>query len=1164
MKQNSFLNKGILRAVVCLLLCTLIVLSLILPGMDLDKAEPANPMLQDIDEISVLSVGDNISQLNTVMVPSGGSTPPTVPMETSPDETNPEQTEPNETIPQETDAQQPDIDQGDEGNEDGNQGEEGGEYLELDLGAVLTWYKYGKEPKTITCAPDNSVTKALNTAQLVDMELKYGIRLTGSDAKYVEITSVTIAEGDAAQQPVEENGKVLIGLPGGTGKRNYTFHVSALAKKKNDDGKLVEQEVTFDFVLRCEYTLDLELKLTWENKEGNKRDIVCAPDKAEAFAVRNYDLKERVLKYTTVLSGTLAEDAEIVDVRFDTLSGHYSGSLEKNGGTLILNTVPGSNTETYYLTFTVKTPERSVVYTYHVVYQEMLDVQLAFTWRDKAKLKHSMTCMPGGTVSDRIKNNQLSAGAIAYSMELQGKDSADGRIMGVSYSSENGNGSLEEMGSLPISMPDGATTNTYRIAVDALVSGQQMKFEIVLHYANDVLLQMEYTVNEDGMPSPRSIACENGKRKTTESIYNDQLVNDILSYEMSIVGSDGKDVSITAVSCFQSGTGKSITLSESGDIALKLDEGKTGDNAFMILAQDDGGNEYTFEINIPYKPRGTNAVEITTNLVDGQQIPNGVKTNLTVKARSFDSDGNTIEDILANGSETKLIVKLDGVELSHVSASGVSTEYDMVPSNPEKGDTNEHVLEIYAEDSYGNADRIQLKLIGERRQPGHQIGTATIYVDMTVLGLGVTDAVKYDVLAYEPISYVIAKAVLGEELPEPYGKARETLGWSGSYEGTLDSGFYLQSLTTGLTANALEGKTWPGSNEKEVLAAIDDRFRKGTGLATLWRCLYRNGLDKSTGSGMTFGEFDYTSGSGWMYSVGGTTYYPGQSMSAVYLQDGDVLTLRFTLAQGWDVGGGDPGYSNTVGYCVSAVNGGFRISHKMKTEILNGKEIRVCSCCGLEETCAHADTEYKDQENGTHVKYCNDCDMAIGDWEDHTWGEKSTGNNHVCTVCGAEERHFWIETENTATCDTEGESHMYCDICLEERVETAEPKGHAYNKRWISTDDNTQHYQQCTRCDEPYRFEDHRYVYEPGWGDYQCATCEMFHGILGLECPGDPEVEGDSTCQKMHYICSYCGCELFRTGSFEEYHEFGEDGLCVHCNARDPDYAFDDSDESDE
>lgn len=583
------------------------------------------------------------------------------------------------------------------------------------------------------------------------------------------------------------------------------------------------------------------------------------------------------------------------------------------------------------MTFTVKTDDRTVLYTYNLVYQEMLEVELSFTWREKSMIDHVMTCQPGGMTSERIKNNQLSAGAIPYEMVLNGTDSENGRIVSVSYTSDAGSGMLEESGSLPMSLPQGETSNTYRITVNALVSGQRMTFEVVLYYANDVTLQMEYSVSENGSTQQRLVACENTKIRTAEDIYDDQLTNGLLEYRMSVVGSDAETVSITSVTCFQSGSGRTVTLSESGEIELLLNNGKTGENTFTIQAQDDGGNTYHFTINIPYKHRGENNIKIETNLVDGQEVVNGAKTNLSVKAWSEDASGNVLDYIPANGVDTKLIVKLDDVELSYISSSGASSEYDLVPENPEVGDTNEHILYIYAEDAFGNFGELTLTLMGQRREAGQKIGTATIYVDMTVLGLGVVDSLKYEVLADEPVSYVIAKALLGEDTGDPFGAASETFGWTGRYEGTLDIGFYLASLTTGHSAKALEGSSWPGSTEAEVLEAIDNQFGSGSGLATLWRCIYRNGLNKSSGSGGSFGEFDYTSGSGWMYSIGGTTYYPGQSMSAVYLQDGDSLTVRFTLAQGWDVGGGSPGYGSTVGYCVSAVNGSFHISHQMET-----------------------------------------------------------------------------------------------------------------------------------------------------------------------------------------------------------------------------------------
>lgn len=1151
MRKRKSLPKGILRAGISLALCMVTVLTLVVPGLDLKPTEPENPLGQHpVQEIEDLNLGENISQMNTIVVPSGGSAPPTEPKDPV-EATDPEQTEPNETIPQETESEQPDINDGEEGNEDGNQGEEGGEMLELDLAAVMTWYKYGNDPSTITCSPDRAVAKDLNTAQLKNDELRYEFSLKGSDARYVTIQSVTVTEGDGAERSVREEGEVTIQLPGGVGKRNYTFRVKALAEKRGDAGETVSQEVEFAFVLRCHFAIDLEMNLHWRNKDGRIRTIICAPDRAEAISVRNYELNERVFVFTTELTGSLADNAEITEASYTTADGSRSGTLEKNGGSLILNTAPGKDTDTYYLTFTVKTQDRTVRYTYQLEYQQTPDVALSFTWEGKGMVSHNMTCMPGSSVTSQIKNNQLSAGSIFYRMELTGRDAQGANIMSVSYSSDTGSGRLEPRGTLPISMGADATINTYRITVDTLVQGQRMQYEILLHYANDVMLEMTYSVNEDGRYADRIVACENGKTRSAENIYDDQLEGGLLVYDMDIVGGDAEGVTITSVSCYQSGTGRTIGLDPSGRVELKLKEGKTGENTFTVKAKDSEDAEYTFDIIIPYKHRGENSIVIETNLTDGQRLPNEVKTNLTVKARSEDSAGNLIDYIPATGTDTKLIVKFDGEELRYVSSSGVSSEYDIVPKNPEEGDTNQHTLEIYAEDAFGNYGQLQMTFIGERREAGHQIGTATIYVDLTVLGLGVLEPIPYDVLAFEPVSYVIAKAIMGQTLEEPFGQARRALGWAGRYEGTLDRGFYLQSLTTGLHPDALEGGKWPGTTEKEVLAAIDARFGRGSGLATLWRCLYRNGLDKGPGSGGTIGEFDYTSGSGWMYSVGGTTYYPGQSMSATYLQDGDVLTIRFTLAQGWDVGGGNPGYSSTVGYCVTAMNGNFYFHHQVEAVTdENGRVIYVCRCCGLEENCAHANTRFVDRGDGTHEECCDNCGKSLGNWAEHSWGAPTVGDNHVCTVCGGQEPHFWIETDNTAGCEEAGTLYSSCNICGEQKEEVEPPRGHDYSRQWFSTDDNQQHYQECGRCGAQHNFAEHSYLYDPGWGDFQCEVCGMVHGFWGLDCPGELVIQPGSGCDVRYYTCSHCGCRLVEYGTFHEY----EDGFCLVCGEPDPDY----------
>lgn len=217
MNLNSSIYKNILQAGVCVLLCVAMLLGLLLPATNMHHSQPNNPLENEsIREISILKVGDDVSELEDIVVPNEDSVAPAEPEETKPpaetappeeteppeettppEETQPpEETKPEETTPEETDPTNPDDGDEDEGNEDDDDGEEGGDELELDLAAVMTWYKYGTDPNTITCGPSNTVAKSINVAQLANNRLKYEFALTGSDAKYVEIKNVTVAAGD--------------------------------------------------------------------------------------------------------------------------------------------------------------------------------------------------------------------------------------------------------------------------------------------------------------------------------------------------------------------------------------------------------------------------------------------------------------------------------------------------------------------------------------------------------------------------------------------------------------------------------------------------------------------------------------------------------------------------------------------------------------------------------------------------------------------------------------------------------------------------------------------------------------------------------------------------------------------------------------------------------
>ena len=905
---------------------------------------------------------------------------------------------------------------------------------------------------------------------------------------------------------------------------------------------------------------ELSLVLTW-----NAKGIACAAGNTQAFSVSSYELNEDLFRFRVSLTGTQAQDAKIVNGISITESTQTARELKWPSDSLIMNPAAGTDKEVYNFSFTVRTAERDVFFRYKITYQKLPDVQLAFSWMEGGRTWHELQpCKPERTVSAKIKNNQLSGGALPYKLELTGKDAANARIWSVSYTSDaNDGGNLTcPDGSLPMKIPEGETSNTYRIAVNVIANSQNYHYEVVLYFGNDVTLQMRYTLLDGTQPV---ILCENGKTKAADTVYDDQLAGDMLPYEMSIVGSDADSVTITSVRCTQTGNGnrtKDLTGSESEAVQLYLNHEKTGQNNFTVEAHDNSGNQYTFKINIPYNPRGRDNVVIDLlRPYEGEEVPCGTVYNLKVKAWSEDTDGNKISNIPAAGTDEFITVELldedaetviERIPSKSIGANGY-WEYDLIPPIPEIGDEKQYYLRVYAEDAYGNHHRELRGFTGKRREAGQKIGEATIYVDMTVLGLGVTGPIYYDVLADEPISYVVAKAIMGMDTGEPFGAASKTLGWRGSYAGTLDTGFYLQWLDTDYYPDALEDSTWPGSTEEEVLAAIDARFRAGTGLATLWRCLYRNGLNKSAGSGSRIGEFDYTSGSGWMYSLDGT-YYPGQSMSAVYLKDGDVLTLRYTLAYGWDIGGGSDNYGNIVGYCVTAINRDITPRHQMEeVEDPDGSIHYVCHCCGLIEDCTHKHTTYKDLEDGTHILFCEDCKTAIGDPQLHNWtyAAGDTEDNHVCAECGATEQHFWKEVEgtNTATCTEPGVRTVRCSVCGMEKEEEAEAKGHTTDNMWVTPPWG--HYQKCSVCEEEINRGDHEYVYESGtnWEDYICRICDASHGWV---CDGTPTIK-EATCQRIVYHCDSCGYDMTKPGTFDEYHDY-VDGFCRYCGAEDPDH----------
>ena len=772
------------------------------------------------------------------------------------------------------------------------------------------------------------------------------------------------------------------------------------------------------------------------------------------------------------------------------------------------------------------------------------ELAVVLTWTENRNEERSLACQPSGTVSADVLNNRLSGGALSYEITLYGEDVGEAMIEQVSFQSDFGSGELSKRGTLFLQ------GGIYRITVSVAVGGQRVPFHFELHHVTDVTLKMEYTLWENGRTLTRETTCENTRSRTVEAVYSDQLTDGILEYAFSIVGMEG-GAEITSVSCYQSGSGNSVTLGESGEIRLLLRNGTTGENTFTVRAQDESGNTYKFTVNVPYKPRGAEILVIDTyDLVDGQTVTTGSTMNFRLSAYRQEESGKVY--IPADGTDTRFTVTFNGLPVYPDSSNGRVHDYIVVPPDPAVGDTNEHVLNIRAEDSYGNWGEKTLVLKGQRAQEGQVIGTAYLYVDMTVLGLGVYGPIAYDVLSNEPVSYVVLKAMMGRDMGEIYGSARDTFGWGGLHDGSPEPnrGFYLRSLYTGLSAVALADPAWPRREDGSIdLEAIDAYFGTNIDMATLWRCMARNGLAKSgPDPDGGFGQYDYTSASGWLYMVNGI--FPTEGMDKYSLKDGDTMTLLYSLAGGWEVGGaGDPKH-NQVGYCIQAVGGSIVTNH-----IWVDNE---CVCCGRIQSCLHENTEFLDMGNGQHVTHCTDCDEDVGSPAYHSWTyTEGDFQDHQCSVCGSADAHFWQEKQVILepTCVDAGEILYECAECFMEKTEYP-VTGHQYGNAWEH--DSHGHFKLCQNCGERGETMAFRFYWDEDEEDYICqcgSNCEVLHDFTIHQWPGFAyEMDtARSNCQLEVLYCYDCENYLYKPGVYEDLHSYA-DGYCTVCGEPDPDY----------
>ncbi len=169
-----------------------------------------------------------------------------------------------------------------------------------------------------------------------------------------------------------------------------------------------------------------------------------------------------------------------------------------------------------------------------------------------------------------------------------------------------------------------------------------------------------------------------------------------------------------------------------------------------------------------------------------------------------------------------------------------------------------------------------------KAEPGEVVGQAVFAVEAFSLGEG---------YIVEPTLVDIHE---GENAARMLVNFLQANGFGYTNTGSLDSGFYMASVT----GDALASIDLNGAN-----IPID-----------LMEKLAENGLTINKRSNPnSLGEFDYTTGSGWMYCL--NNIFPNVGYADSYLSEGDVVRSQFTLAYGSDMGGGYAiGDNNYKGY----------------------------------------------------------------------------------------------------------------------------------------------------------------------------------------------------------------------------------------------------------
>ncbi len=277
----------------------------------------------------------------------------------------------------------------------------------------------------------------------------------------------------------------------------------------------------------------------------------------------------------------------------------------------------------------------------------------------------------------------------------------------------------------------------------------------------------------------------------------------------------------------------------------------TGTTIVQVKYIDSDGDTQTYVKKIDYvRPEGSTPKEkepvIHTNLKD-MGVYNNPVVNFDVWLTDYRGKPLAYNnaDIKVNGEKADYVGEMDRQTYRTTLRAGANT------------------IEIKIKDKYQYTVKKNYTLYYKSGS-----GKATMSLEGGTIGK------KYFIVPTEveiepgvPLSYVLVDFL-------------EANGFSCSYVGSLDEGFYLAKISK---KNMIKGYKIPDDLKAFI---IEDALIFDENSYESIDCL---------------GEFDFCQGSGWMYSINGL--YSSYGFNKAFVQDGDVVRVRFTLAYGKDIAG---------------------------------------------------------------------------------------------------------------------------------------------------------------------------------------------------------------------------------------------------------------------